>query len=170
MAEEARQPTLAHDVLALVLKIALIVAAAFALFGFVFGVYRVGDVGMSPGVKDGDLVMYYRLDRSFAAGEVVVLNYEGAPTAARIIAVGGDEVNIDSQGLRVNGSYQQERDIREETTQVAGGVTFPLTVPEGSVFLIGDNRTGAVDSRIYGCVLEQDILGKVMAQFRRRGF
>ena len=71
MAEEARQPTLAHDVLALVLKIALIVAAAFALFGFVFGVYRVGDVGMSPGVKDGDLVMYYRLDRSFAAGEVV---------------------------------------------------------------------------------------------------
>ena len=87
-----------------------------------------------------------------------------------MVAQGGDTVNIDSQGLIVNGAHQQEQGIVDETTQVADGVTFPLTVPEGSVFLLGDNRDEAVDSRIVGCVPAEQTLGKVIGLFRRRGF
>lgn len=165
-----QQPSLARDLLMLFEKIALIVVSVLVLFCFVFGIYRVNDEYMAPSIKGGDLVMYYRLDNEYVAGEVVVLEYNGRITSARVIAVGGDRVNIDSEGLLVNGSYQIETGITQDTTQVADGVTFPLEVPQGSVFLLGDNRTQAVDSRIYGCVSEEDILGSVMGQFRRRGF
>lgn len=165
-----KPPSLLHDLLMLLVKIALIVVAALVLFTFVFGLYRVSDDYMQPSIKDGDLIMFYRLDRTFVASEVLVLEYNDRVTCGRVIAVAGDEVNIDSEGLLVNGSYQQEQGIIDETTQVADGVTFPLTVPENCVFLLGDHRTSAVDSRIYGCVPEEDIWGKVMGQFRRRGF
>lgn len=164
------RPSILHDLLMLFLKIALVVVLGVALLTFVFGLYRVNDDYMQPAVKSGDVVMYYRLDRKFVAGDVLVLHYNGRLTCSRVIAVAGDEVNIDSEGLLVNGSYQQEQGITDDTTQVADGVTFPLTVPEGSVFLLGDHRTSAVDSRIYGCVPEGDIWGKMMGQFRWRGF
>ena len=163
-------PSLGYELAMLGLKIAVVIGALVALFSFVFGLYRVNDATMEPVFLNGDIVMYYRLDRRCYAGEVVVLPYEGSLTSARVIAVAGDEVDIDTQGLKVNGSYQQEQRISGETTQVADGVTFPLTIPDGCLFLLGDNRTEAVDSRIYGCVSSDDINGKVIGQFRRRGF
>lgn len=167
---EPDTPSLKGDLFRVLVKIVLVVAAVFVLFGFVFGLYRVGDNYMEPSFKDGDLVMYYRLDRAFEAGDVAVVEYEGRVICGRVIAIGGDRVDIDKRGLLVNGSYQYEPNITEDTTQMADGVTFPLTVPEGSVFLLGDKRTAAVDSRIYGCVSTGDTLGKVMGQYRSRGF
>lgn len=164
------RPSLLHDLLMLLLKIALVTVLGAALLTFVFGLYRVNDDYMQPSVKSGDVVMFYRLDHEYLAGDVLVLQYNGRLTCSRVIAVAGDEVGIDSEGLLVNGAYQQEQGITDDTTQVADGVTFPLTVPEGSVFLLGDHRMSAVDSRIYGCVPEEDIWGKMMGQFRWRGF
>ena len=157
------------DLLQLLLKVVFIAVAIAAVFTFVFGAYRVTDTSMNPSIKDGDLVLYYRLHTKLHAQDVVVLNYEGATTAGRIVAVGGDKVDITSDGLMVNGSHQVEQGITQETTQVSGGVTFPLTVPTGSVFVLGDNRGTAVDSRIFGCVPEHNIYGQVMGLFRRRG-
>lgn len=166
----ARKPrTLAEDLLELVVKAAIVVAAVFTLFTFVFGVYRVHDLYMTPSLHDADLVFFYRLDKHYAAAQVVVFENEGQVTCGRVVAVGGDEVNIDSRGLLVNGAYQQEPNITKDTTQVAGGVTFPLVVPEGSVFVLGDNRTAAVDSRIVGCIPTDDTLGLAVGMFRRRG-
>lgn len=157
------------DLLQLLLKVAFIAIAIAAVFTFVFGAYRVTDTSMTPSIKDGDLVLYYRLHTKLRAQDVVVLNYEGTTTAGRIVAVAGDKVDITSDGLMVNGSHQVEQGITQETTQVSGGVTFPLTVPTGSVFVLGDNRGTAVDSRIFGCVPEHNIYGQVIGLFRRRG-
>ena len=166
----AKRHSLAYDLAMLVLKVAVVVAGAVALFSFVFGLYRVTDPSMEPRFQDGDLVMFYRVDKRYQASDVAVYEYNGYLTCGRVIAVGGDTVNIDSVGLIVNGSYQQEQGITDETTQVADGVTFPLEVPDGAVFLLGDNRDEAVDSRIVGCVPVDHTLGKVMGMFRRRGF
>lgn len=162
--------SLAYDLGMLALKIAVIAVGAVALFSFVFGLFRVTDPNMEPRFQDGDLVMFYRVDKRYHAGDVVVYEYDGRLTCGRVIAVGGDTVNIDSVGLIVNGAYQQEQGITDETTQVADGVTFPLTVPGDSVFLLGDNRDEAVDSRIVGCIPVDHTFGKVMGMFRRRGF
>lgn len=162
--------SLLYDLLMLFAQIAAIVCGAIVVFTFVFGLARVVDTSMEPRFQDGDLLLFYRLDKRYEAQDVVVYEYEGLPTTGRVVALGGDTVNIDSRGLIVNGAYQQERGITDDTTQVADGVTFPLTVPEGAIFLLGDNRDEAVDSRIVGCVPVDQTLGKVIGLFRRRGF
>jgi signal peptidase I len=165
-----KKRSLAYDLFMLLVKIAAVTVGAVALFSFVFGLMRVTDPTMEPRFQDGDLVMFYRLDKQYQASDVTVYEYNGMLTCGRVIAVGGDTVNIDSVGLIVNGSYQQEQGITDETTQVADGVTFPLTVPDDALFLLGDNRDEAVDSRIVGCVPIDNTYGKVMGMFRRRGF
>ena len=159
---------IAHNALMLVLEVSVVVVGCVAVFSFVFGLMRVTDSSMEPRFQDGDLVMFFRMDKNYDAGDVAVFEYNGFLTSGRVIAVGGDTVNIDSKGLIVNGAYQQEQNILDETTQVADGVTFPLTVPQDSVFLLGDNRDEAVDSRIVGCVPNQQTLGTAMGLFRRR--
>ncbi len=164
------QNSLAYDLLMLMAQIAAIALGAVVVFSFVFGLMRVADPSMEPSFQDGDLVLFYRVDKRYEVRDVVVFEREGHLTSGRVVAQGGDTVNIDSRGLIVNGAYQQEQGITDETTQVADGVTFPLEVPEGAVFLLGDNRDEAVDSRIVGCVPCDQTLGKVIGMFRRRGF
>lgn len=167
---QRKKPSLAYDLLMLLAQIAAVVLGAVVVFTFVFGLLRVTDPSMEPRFQDGDLVLFYRIDKNYQSRDVVVFELDGLLTSGRVVAVGGDTVNIDSQGLLVNGAYQQEQGITDETTQVADGVTFPLTVPQDSVFLLGDNRDEAVDSRIVGCVPVDQTFGKVIGLFRRRGF
>lgn len=162
--------SLAYDLLMLCAQIAAISLGTIVIFSFVFGIMRVTDPGMEPRFQDGDLVLFYRVGKQYHARDVVVFQHDGFLTSGRIVAMGGDTVNIDSRGLLVNGAYQQEQGIYDETTQVADGVTFPLTVPEGAVFVLGDNRSEATDSRIVGCVPIEQTLGQVIGMFRRRGF
>jgi signal peptidase I len=159
--------SLAYELLMLSAQIVAIALGAILVFSLVFGFMRVTDPSMEPRFQDGDLVLFFRLDKNYSARDVVVYEYKGLLTSGRVIAAGGDTVNIDSEGLLVNGAYQQEQGIIDETTQVTGGVTFPLTVPEGAVFLLGDNRDEAVDSRIVGCVPVDHTLGQVIGLFRQ---
>jgi signal peptidase I len=87
----------------------------------------------------------------------------------RVVAVAGDTVDITKDGLKINGAEQISQDIYFDTTQFKSGVDFPLTVKEGQVFILGDNRPKASDSRIYGCIDLKDIRGKVIAIIRNRG-
>jgi signal peptidase I len=158
------------DLLFLLAKIGVIVLVFVLLFTFLFGITRYGEPSMSPAIKDGDLVIFYRYTESgYQAQDVTVLDFEGQRQARRVVAVAGDTVDITAEaGLVVNGAAQQEPEIYQDTERYADGVAFPLTVPEGEVFVLGDGREGATDSRIYGCVKIEDTLGKVMTVIRRR--
>lgn len=162
-------PYLLDDILALGVKIAIILLVLVGLFLLVFGLYRCEDASMLPSIKDGDLVMYYRLDKEYVATDVVVFKQGDNLTCGRVAAVAGDTVNIDSNGLVINGAYVQEDGIYSKTTQLAGGVNFPLTVGPGQVFVLGDNRTQATDGRIIGCIDVSQTEGTVMQLVRRRG-
>ena len=89
----------------------------------------------------------------------------GKPLVKRVIALGGDVVDIDFQtgAVTVNGETLEEPYIRE-LTLLDEGQTFPLTVPQGKLFLMGDNRCQSKDSRSpeIGCIDERDILGKAI--------
>jgi len=159
---------LLKDVLSLLIKIAVILAVVLLVFTFMFGLHRGADASMAPAVKDGDLVLFYRLDKTYAAGDVLLLTSQEQKQVRRVVATAGDTVDITEEGLLVNGALQQEPEIYEETQRYEGGAAFPLTVGEGQVFVLGDARENATDSRIYGAVNVKDTLGKVIAVLRRR--
>jgi len=157
------------DILFLFLKIACIALTFLLLFTFLFGIIRYDGPSMEPSIKSGDLVIFYRYTKSgYLPQETLVLDYQGQRQVRRVVATAGDTVDITEDGLVINGALQQELGIYQKTERYQDGVDFPLTVPEGQVFVLGDGRTGTTDSRIYGCVRIEDTLGKVMAVIRRR--
>ena len=175
MSEAAKQPVPQNaptpvwkELLYLLLKIVAIVLAGVLFFTFMFGLYRGADASMSPTVKDGDLVMFYRLDKNYAARDVLLLDFEGKRQVRRVVATAGDVVDVTESGLVINGALQQESDIYQPTKRYEQGVQFPITVGEGQVFVLADARENASDSRIYGAVNIKDTLGKVVAILKRR--
>ena len=157
------------DLLFLLFKIALIALAFVLLFTFLFGLVRYEDPSMSPAIKDGDLVIFYRYTKAgYLPEDTILLKHNGQTQARRVVAAAGDTVDITEDGLLINGALQLEPEIYQKTERYAEGISFPLTVPEGEVFVLGDSRAGATDSRIYGCVEIDSTLGKAMAIIRRR--
>lgn len=167
-AHERYIPTIGEEIRTLVLKIVYVLVAFFIVFTFIFGLHRNLSVGMQPSLRDGDLLFYYRLDKDYRANNIVVFEYQDEMIASRVVAVPGDTVNITSEGLEINGHLMYEPEIYSPTTQFKGGPTFPLTVEEGTVFVLGDNREHANDSRMIGLIDQKDIKGKVMGVIRRR--
>lgn len=168
MSQVKQDTTLLCDILHLLLKIVVIVVMLMLLFTYLFGIHRNRDISMQPTIKGGDLTVFYRLDKSYIAGDCVLVEYEGKKQVRRVTAVAGDTVNITEDGLVINGEPQLEMAIYEETNRYTEGIEFPVVVGEGEIFVLGDSRKNATDSRVYGCVLVKDTLGKVITLIRRR--
>ena len=113
-----QETSVAQDIVQLLLKIAFIVLAVFLIFTFLYGIVRINDVSMKPAIKDGDLVMYYRLDKRFISGDVAVFKDDGRTTTGRVVAVAGDTVDITKNGLKINGAEQISQDIYFDTTSL----------------------------------------------------
>jgi len=151
-----------QDLLLLLAKIGFIVLIFVVLTTFVFGVVRYDEPSMSPAIKDGDLVFFNRHSAGgYQARDAIVLKHGGQTQVRRVVAIAGDHVDITENGLVINGALQQEPEIYQKTERYREGGEFPLIVPEGQVFVLGDSRSGATDSRIYGCVETEETPGCV---------
>lgn len=163
------RPSLLQDILFLLLKTGIICLILIVLFTFIYGIFRCEENGMFPSVKDGDLIVYYRLDKEYKVSDVAIVEYKGELSPRRVAATQGDTVDITEEGLTINGALQQESEIYEETLLYEDGIDFPVTLQEGEVFLLGDAREHAEDSRLYGPVRAEETYGKAMLVIRRRG-
>ena len=149
-----------------------IIAAFFVItlvFTFIFRVFSVDGPSMKPTLQDGDKVVVSTMGYKAKTGDVVVLSStEGLkkPIIKRVVAVAGDtvDINFTTGVVTVNGI---EEHYTDELTTQQFDVAFPLTVPEGTVFVLGDNRGVSLDSRStqVGCVDERLIVGKVLFRF-----
>ena len=149
-----------------------IIAAFFVItlvFTFIFRVFSVDGPSMKPTLQDGDKVIVSTMGYKAQKGDVVVLSStEGLkkPIIKRVVAVAGDtvDINFTTGVVTVNGI---EEHYTDELTTQQFDVAFPLTVPEGTVFVLGDNRGVSLDSRStqVGCVDERLIVGKVLFRF-----
>lgn len=151
------------------------VIAAFIVFCLVFRVIGVEGGSMMPTLHDGDWVAVSGLSVNIERGDIVIITQpweRNVPIVKRVIAKGGDTVDIDFMlgEVYVNGIKLDEPYIDEPTT-LRYDVEFPLTVPEGEVFVMGDNRGDSLDSRSskIGCIDERYILGKVMIRLYPTG-
>lgn len=144
------------------------VIAVWLMFGFIFGVTTCPTGDMYPRIDSGDLLLYFRLERSFKAQDVVVLHKNNTEYIGRIVAVGGDTVEItDDEHLVINGNKMIEKGIYEPTPSYEGFVDYPLKLEENTYFILADKRNGGEDSRYYGAVSGDEILGTVITVTRR---
>ncbi len=151
---------------------ALVCSVLAVMTLFTFGVRLIGVDGRSmvPTLQDGDrlLVLSSMLCGGYGQGDIVVLRKESfrpTPIVKRVVATGGQVVDIDfsSGSVFVDGRRLHE-DYVSGPTYTPEGTAFPLTVPEGSVFILGDNRSNSTDSRSaeVGTVDERYIIGRAV--------
>ena len=134
------------------------------LLAFALRVVGVMGDSMLPTLTGGDRLLLSCLSDDYGRGDIVVIDrYTDEPLIKRVVAVAGDTVAISSDcRLCINGIPQTESYTIGIT--VPRDMTDPVTVPQGCVFVLGDNRTVSKDSRQHevGMVNTKDIVGKVV--------
>ena len=229
-----KKNSLLRDLGSLLFRILFLLAAVYVLFFHIVGLTLMPNGDMAPRVDAGDLLLFYRLERTFKAQDIIVfqkpasalevpaveffddeeeffeeepeeelpeaviperpktfteklssavnrfdrkvkslmgrkLPAEDAGTlVCRVVAVAGDTVEIsDDERLIVNGNAMIETGIFFSTPEYAGFVEYPLELQAGEVFVLADHRQGGADSRFFGPVKEEEILGTVITLLRR---
>jgi signal peptidase I len=151
------------------MKLAVVLLVIWAIFTFVFGIRQVSGETMYPRIRDGDLILYYRLEQDYNIDDAIAYKIDGTKRVARIVAQGGDVVELNADGLLVVNGNVQEEEVFYPTEPESMGIEYPYTVPEDSYFVLCDFRTASDDSRYYGAVSEKDLDGKIITILRRRG-
>lgn len=147
---------------------ALIIVTLF--FSAFFRVAEVDGTSMIPNLYSGDRVLLTGIYTKPVSGDVVVIAPNGSeevPLVKRVIATENQTVDIDrtSGKVSVDGvELDETRYIGNNRTNQQSDLQFPLTVPSGHVFVLGDNRSVSKDSRSadIGFIDQKDIIGKAL--------
>lgn len=143
------------------------------IFAFIVRPVSVSGRSMVPTLSDGDWLLISQSSGEPERGDIIVVNDTAQlhePIIKRVIAVGGDTVDIDyeTSTVYVNGSAISEPYILEEMEQPLNRslLKLPLTVPEGYVFAMGDNRNISLDSRYteVGLIDVREIQGRAVGR------
>lgn len=146
-------------------KFALMIGAAvittLIVFNVVLGVSKVSGNSMEPALSDGQIVFYSRVSDDYNRGDVVSIKMpSGEKYVKRIVAIGGDEVDINDNKLIVNGKIQSYG--MGTTEKGSFNMEYPFILEKNTVFVLGDNRQASVDSRTFGPVVITSISGKLL--------
>ena len=169
MQEQERKTVRGRDLYEWIQSLVGSVLVVVAIFTFGIRMLGVDGHSMLNTLQHGDRLMVVNpiFYHDYKYGDIVILRktgvFDNEPIVKRVIATGGQTVDIDfSEGVVYVDGEALEEDYIREPTYTAEGTEFPLTVPEGSIFVMGDNRNGSSDSRDYrlGTVDTRYVIGK----------
>jgi signal peptidase I len=159
----------------ILLELPIILLISFALvFGFVRPViaapFYVGSQSMVPTLMVWDRILINKLAYDFAEpqrGDIVLFESpEGGeePLIKRVVGLPGDTIEVRAGKLYIDGRRQREPYVNNHlrTMQSPYG---PTEVPEGHYFMMGDNRGNSADSRFFGPVPEENLIGEALFRF-----
>jgi signal peptidase I len=145
------------------LALQLVVLAAL-IAAFFLRMPQVSGLSMAPHILSGDFVVINTFAYRFGAparGNIVAFHHDGDSHEIfikRVIAVPGDRVRIDRGSVYVNNVELDEPYVRYGDTR-----SFPeITVPTGTVYVLGDNRANSEDSRFFGPVADDRLIGRAV--------
>lgn len=170
----AKEKNAEKEILLWIKAVVIVIILALALRTFVFRICIIKGTSMVPSYYHGDVVFMDKLTYLFSSPEegdaVICANAMGLSEgnlAKRVIGTPGDTISLEFNGekviLIINGEEVEEDYIAEEMQQ-AGDVDYPITIPEGYYFIMGDNRNMSTDSRYksVGLISEESIQGKIV--------
>ena len=169
MQEQERKTVRGRDLYEWIQSLVGSVLVVVAIFTFGIRMLGVDGHSMLNTLQHGDRLMVVNpiFYHDYKYGDIVILRktgvFDNEPIVKRVIATGGQTVDIDfSEGVVYVDGEALEEDYIREPTYTAEGTEFPLTVPEGSIVVMGDNRNGSSDSRDYrlGTVDTRYVIGK----------
>jgi signal peptidase I len=140
------------------------VIIALLIRQFLFGLFIVNGESMFPTLENSEALivnkLIYNVDQ-LEYGEVIVFQYPSQPNIdfiKRVIGLPGDEIQIVGGKVYRNGQVVREPYLKNYTPEVYG----PVSVPDGTVFVLGDNRSNSLDSRdpSVGMVPLENLVGR----------
>lgn len=175
-------PTQKHSCISSFIELVLIFAFAFAFFifirWFVAEPYVIPSGSMESTIEIGDQVLAEKvtinLGMGVEAGDIVVFENPDADSGhdilvKRVIATEGQTVDLQDGVVVVDGVPLDEPYARGQSFELVPApgvsVSFPYTVPEGYVWMMGDNRENSADSRYFGAVPVDDLIGVVFFRY-----
>ena len=142
----------------------------FVLFRYVIGLSAIGGQSMEPTLHNGDIVIYLRPVPQYEPGDIVSVRIpSGKFYVKRVVAVGGDEVDVYGGVLYVDGEQADDPHASGATVEEEGAVIYPYKVRENNYFVLGDNRENSVDSRFFGEVNRRQIKGRIVLVIGKDG-
>lgn len=155
-----------------ILLTVLVVATVFVGWNFSLQGYTVNGQSMEPSLINGEWLLVDKLSYHFGSpgrGDIIIFNppcESDQPFIKRIIGLPGEHIEIKDGSIYISNDEGTFKYI--ETTDLPSiSSTYETSwdIPEGNYFVMGDNRPVSKDSRIFGTVPEDNIIGKVLIHY-----
>lgn len=157
--EKFNKPNKYKNLFQEIMTYVLIILIVILIRTFIVTPVRVDGDSMNDNLKNGEILLLKKYDKTFERFDVVVFKYGNDKLIKRIIGLPGESVVYKDSKLYIDNKYVEESMIEKNTYDFDLRELGFDEIPSGYYFVMGDNRTNSKDSRIIGLISEKDILG-----------
>lgn len=148
------------ELISFVIKLGCFVLVLFLIFNVIFGLTTMTSDCMEPNISYHSTIIYSRMNSKAFLKECVLYEVDGQTYIGRVVGTPGDHIRIDEQGCL----FQNEHLVYEEN--IYRFPTIPVTsdvlLGENEYYILCDNRNVIDDSRTFGAISQEQILGTIV--------
>lgn len=137
----------------------IVIVAIILIRTFLVTLVKVDGSSMYPNLKNGQILILNKIDKTYKRFDVVVINFEGEKLVKRIIGMPNETLEYKNDKLYINGEEIKEKFSKKETEDFKLKELGYKKIPDNYYFVVGDNRDNSLDSRMIGLINKEDIKG-----------